>query len=328
MSITVSRRAPSTERGQILVLFTLSIVVIIGVVGLVIDGGSAFAQRRAEQNVADLAALAGATAALNTSGTAADRQVAAENAARATAAANGYVHGTDGVQLTVTSFASGTLNKVQVGVTRPHRNAFVGLLGFPTWDVSVDAEAISSRMANAVKGALPLLFNEEAFPNATCDQSSGTCADKIETYQLPGTGNEDVPQDATQFNWTIFCTASGNPCNANSDGVRDIIEGGGTATTIRINDDIGPLNAGSHTTLFNALEANAIGQTFPVPIVNDEGEMVGFAYFKLVSVEGGSEKVIKGFFVSPIDGSELEYIPTGGEASLDTGAYIAAELTD
>ena len=49
-----------------------------------------------------------------------------------------------------------------------------------------------------------------------------------EVYQLPGTGNEDVPQDATQFNWTIFCTASGNPCNANSNDVRDIINGGGS----------------------------------------------------------------------------------------------------
>ena len=51
-----------------------------------------------------------------------------------------------------------------------------------------------------------------------------------------------LTEDATQFNWTIFCTASGNPCNGNSDGVRDIIDGFGEATTISLNDDIGPLN--------------------------------------------------------------------------------------
>ena len=38
-----------------------------------------------------------------------------------------------------------------------------------------------------------------------------------------------------------------------------------------------------------------------MPIVNDEGEMVGWAYFKLLSAEGGSEKVIRGYFVSPVN---------------------------
>ena len=48
-------------------------LVIIGMVGLVLDGGGAFAQRRSEQNAIDLAALAGANAYLNTSGNAATR---------------------------------------------------------------------------------------------------------------------------------------------------------------------------------------------------------------------------------------------------------------
>jgi uncharacterized membrane protein len=56
------RTRREAERGQILVLFTLAIVAIIGVLGLVLDGGSAFAQRRDEQNVSDLAAMAGADA--------------------------------------------------------------------------------------------------------------------------------------------------------------------------------------------------------------------------------------------------------------------------
>ena len=56
---------PSRSRGQILVLFVLALVAIIAGVGLVIDGGFTFAQRRAEQNAADLAAFAGANALLN-----------------------------------------------------------------------------------------------------------------------------------------------------------------------------------------------------------------------------------------------------------------------
>ena len=56
---------PRAERGQILVIFVLALVAIIAGVGLVIDGGFAFAQRRAEQNAADLGAFAGANALLN-----------------------------------------------------------------------------------------------------------------------------------------------------------------------------------------------------------------------------------------------------------------------
>ena len=54
----MNRHSSSRQRGQILVLFALSLVAIIAAVGLVLDGGSAFAQRRSEQNAADVAALA------------------------------------------------------------------------------------------------------------------------------------------------------------------------------------------------------------------------------------------------------------------------------
>ena len=36
------------QQGQIIVLFTLAVVALIAMVGLVIDGGSAFAQRRGQ----------------------------------------------------------------------------------------------------------------------------------------------------------------------------------------------------------------------------------------------------------------------------------------
>ena len=57
-----SRRRRRDEGGQILVLFALALIAIVGVIGLVLDGGSAFAQRRDEQNASDLASLAGAMA--------------------------------------------------------------------------------------------------------------------------------------------------------------------------------------------------------------------------------------------------------------------------
>jgi len=59
----MTRRTASRTRandGQIIVIFALGLVAMIAMVGLVLDGGSTFAQRRGQQNAADLAALAGA----------------------------------------------------------------------------------------------------------------------------------------------------------------------------------------------------------------------------------------------------------------------------
>lgn len=52
-------RPDPREGGQILVLFTLALVVLILITGLVVDGGNAFLSRRDSQNSADLGALAG-----------------------------------------------------------------------------------------------------------------------------------------------------------------------------------------------------------------------------------------------------------------------------
>ena len=74
--------------GQILVIFALSLVVLIGMTGLALDGGSAFSQRRDQQTAADLAALAGANDYLIN-----NNQAQAIAQARAVAASNGFIDG-------------------------------------------------------------------------------------------------------------------------------------------------------------------------------------------------------------------------------------------
>jgi hypothetical protein len=307
------------ERGQIVILFVLAIFVIVGVVGVVLDGGGAYAMRRQEQSVADLSAMAGATAFLNTPGLWPAKNAAAEAAARAIATQNGFTDGVKDAKVVVRIANAFVASNVTVDLTGVHTNNFAAILGMPTWDVSVTATALASDHPNGAIGAMPLLFNQEAFPGAVCDEEATGCTPEV--YQLPGGGNEDVPQDATQFNWTVFCARGHvNNCNADSRSVDDIINGGGNATTIYVNDDIGPLNAGVHNTLFTDL-ADHIGEAFPVPIVDDAGQMVGFGYFKLLGVEGKSDKVIRGYFVSPINGTKLVVSPTGGDPSLLTGVY-------
>ncbi|TMD03428.1 MAG: hypothetical protein E6J02_13945, partial [Chloroflexi bacterium] len=52
------RTTRNTERGQTLVLVAFSLIVLIGLVGLAVDGGRLFWERRTLQNAVDSAALA------------------------------------------------------------------------------------------------------------------------------------------------------------------------------------------------------------------------------------------------------------------------------
>ena len=313
-------RAPGRERqrGQVMVLFILGIFAIIGMVGLVLDGGSVFAQRRDQQTAADLAAMAGAAAYLNGTGTVDQRKAYAESVAVSVALANGYVEGTNGVDIAFNLNQGSFFNEATVNLKKPHHNNFAAILGMPTWDVGVTATARSTFQANGARGAMPLMFNAEAFPGAICNDAIDTCTPTV--YQLPPPGPTSVPQDATTFNWTVMCTANGNPCNNNANTVGDLIEGQGANTVIYLDDNIDPLNAGSMTDLFDDMEAK-VGLLFPVPIVNDDGTAAGWGYFRLTSIEGAPDKVITGYFVSPVNGEEL--VVNGGHTNgtLFTGAY-------
>ena len=319
----MDRRAPERgQRGQVMVLFLLAIFAIIGMVGLVLDGGSVFAQRRDQQTAADLAAMAGAAAYLNAVGTEEQRVAYAESIAVSVATANGYVEGTNQVDIGFSMNTGAFFTDAVVDLAKPHRNNFAAILGMATWDVGVTATARATWQANGARGAMPLMFNAEAFPGAICNDAIETCTPTV--YQLPAPGSEDVPQDATSFNFTVFCTASGDEddCNIDSNTSSELINGSGANTVVYLDDTIAPLNAGTHTTLFGPDDLEQkVGLMFPVPIVTDDGEAVGWGYFKLVSVEGAPEKVITGYFVSPVNGEEL--VVNGGHkaATLFTGGY-------
>lgn len=285
-----------SDRGQVLALFAISLVAIVGMTGLVIDGGMTYVQRRDQQNTTDAAAMAGAYAYVN-GGTVSD-------AANAAAAANGVTAGADGAVVTVSTAAgAGGGQTVTVSITKPHRNYFAGIMGFSTWDVSTTATAFGG-FPNGAIGAMPLLFNEEAFPH-------GVGPSREMVFNEPGTGDEDVPQDAGQFNWTVYCTAHGNPCNGDSSTVDALINDRGTSTVVDLADAIGPLNAGAHATLFSDL-ARYVGGEFPVSIVNDEGEMQGWAMLHITGSVGGSTKQIRGYFVSPVNVGSLVVVQGAG----------------
>ncbi len=225
-----SRRDP---RGQILIVFLLAIVAIVAAVGLVIDGGFAFAQRRAEQNAADLAALAGANALLNGQD--------ATAAALASSEENNFKDGQDGVTVTVTVAPT----TVQVNITAPHENYFAGVVGQASWDVSVTATALTG-IPTRFMGVAPFILSQEAF-----DPITGLpFIDFTVPYDFTKTtgSGSDAPITVSNMAWTNLGTG-----NVSSNDVKDALDGSAPINAnLLLNQYVGQHNNGVHNTLFDS----------------------------------------------------------------------------
>ena len=155
-----SRRSGS---GQMIVLFAGALTAIILIVGLVIDGGNAFAQRRGVQNSSDFGALAGARIVAEwvggdtNNGTDANVRLAIQNALTANNASttfgspNGPVYVNQNGAIipaagAVGSFVgNGTIPTGAAGVKvssgRNFKTYFLGLMGVGNWDATASATA-------------------------------------------------------------------------------------------------------------------------------------------------------------------------------------------
>jgi Flp pilus assembly protein TadG len=111
------------ERGQILMLVAVLLTGILGLLGLVIDAGHYYAERRQVQNAADQAAQAGALEVLY-GGSAS----AATTAANQNAAANGFNNDGTTNTVTVTTPYNGDLNKVEVVIDDQPKTFFIHVL--------------------------------------------------------------------------------------------------------------------------------------------------------------------------------------------------------
>jgi hypothetical protein len=278
-------------------------------VGLVIDGSSTFAQRRIEQNAADLAAIAGANTYLHESQSGAGNHAAwmatAKAAAAQSAQANGYAHGVSGASVAIPDFEvmqSGY--RVRVNITAPHSNTFARIYGMNSWDVSVGAAAVTGSVDTAV-GAAPWTMSIDAF------------VDGVPKYNDPdnpvdfGESNGDYAESDVDIAWTDF---NGNN-NVNTNEVRQIINGSNVVTaTFGFGEYLGQHNNGNHTALYSDVNQYLAGQTVPVPITgpgpcSDGGQaggcFVGWALFHVVSAQGGSQKDITGYFIGKFTASQL-----------------------
>lgn len=287
-SIAALVRGIADERpsGQILVIFAVSLVALISLTGLALDGGATFSQRRDQQTSADLAALAGANDYLINNN---ESQAVAR--ATAVAASNGFTTGVDGTVVTVGIDTSNGV-EVTVGIDKPHRNSFLALVGMPLWQVSTSASALAG-FPDSAAGAGPFIFSIGAFEN------DGT--PKYQTAIDFGEGNGDVPVSDLDFAWTNFGTG-----NVNTNDVRDIIDGTTTINkTLAYGEYIGQHNNGNHTALYGDVNTHLSGLDVPVAVVDSNGNFMGWATFHVNSASGGSNKHINGYFVSSFESARL-----------------------
>ncbi|MFI5259548.1 MAG: pilus assembly protein TadG-related protein [Candidatus Limnocylindrales bacterium] len=305
------------QRGQMLVVFTLALVAIIAMVGLVIDGGAAYAQRRGEQNAADLAALAGADALIN-----GQSQAQAIIIARNVAASNSYTDGVNGVTVTVTF----PTNLVQVDVQAPHQNYFAGVVGQPTWHVSTTAQAKAlNETPDTAYGAAPFILSNLAFTNNQPQKAftQSGCptnnADGIAGCVFGDGHHGDYPADTGDFAWTLF-GANVNTADVaaymNEIGYLNGISGCSqetiTPVTYTTNDYIGQQNQGNHNGAINQGGACITNVTIAVPITgppispattcNDgshtNGCFYGWAEFYVSGIfKSGNDSHVDGWFI-------------------------------
>lgn len=309
-------------RGQILVIFALALVAITAMVGLVLDGGSAFAQRRDQQNAADLAALAAANDLIVNQGSA-----DWVGTARSIARLNGYEEGVDGATVTVTcrNCPGQALEpaydgvQVRVDITGKHRNAFAGVVGMPTWDVSVTATS-KTGWPDSASGPGPFIVSKKAFDNAG---KATSCTGTSDQCNLEHPVN-DTPVQPTEFVWTNFgydkmCVETGNVDNRD---LQNYMDGqAGFSLTLEFGCYIAQHNKGVMDNIVRRLESLA-PVTFPVPIVDSEGKFVGWASFVLTSATpNGRNGILTGYFLSGLQNQRLDVKSPGFGTAIFGGTY-------
>jgi Flp pilus assembly protein TadG len=295
MSTSASSR--DRDRGQILVIVAVGMVAIIAMVGLVLDGGSAWSQRRSQQNASDLASLAGANTYLLTRS-----EPAALSAALAVAAENGWDDAAADVAIDVSfDYTNGVA--VTVEVTADHENAFGAIVNLRTFEVGTTATALSG-IPDTAEGAAPMIFSVDAF------DSNGNPHPQFANPNSPygfGTVNNHAPDEAGDIAWTNY--GSGN-VNANQ--IKRLLSGEQVVTkTLEFGEYIGQHNNGFQATLFNnpagpcdhpsggSVHTCLAGKDVVVPVVDHNGLFQGWATFHVTHAVGGSAKKVYGYFVSP-----------------------------
>lgn len=213
MSSTTEREK---QRGQVLVIFALTLIVLFLFAALAFDTGMVLLERRDQQNAADAAALAGSRYLPGD-------QVTAESAARSVATDNGFTNGVNSASVVVTFPSTGRI-KVAINSTRP--SIFGSIAGHAGWDVGTSAMAANQ---DGVGAPFSMLSLDPHGCDALLVSGNGS---------VTANGNIQVNSDCAGHamkrtgGGVITVTAAGAACNA----VGGIQSSGGGALNCTANE--------------------------------------------------------------------------------------------
>jgi hypothetical protein len=217
------------EGGQALAAFALILTTLLAGAALAFDAGAMILERRAQQNAADAAAIAGARYV--------DTDTAkARSAAAQIAAANGFVDGQNGTRLNVstppvTGPFGGREDYIEVEIASTRPSIFAGVIGLASSSVSVRAVA-----TNADSGGGP--FSILALDPSVCDAMIVSGNGSLVAY-----GNIQVNSNCTngalrrQGGGNIVVDVPGGACNVTG----TIRDGGGQGLIVCLKNEGAPV---------------------------------------------------------------------------------------
>ena len=109
------------------------------------------------------------------------------------------------------------------------------------------------------------------------------------------------PDVQLDFAWTNYGTG-----NVNTSEVDDIISGASSIDQeLDYGEYIGQNNNGNHTALFQDVDTYLQGLDMPAAVVDHNGNFMGWAMFHVTSASAGSDKHIRGYFMSSFTSARL-----------------------
>jgi Flp pilus assembly protein TadG len=201
---------PQEERGQVIVLMVLMMVVLLGFAALVVDVGYAYYAHRSLQSSADAAALAGAQELPNaTQAEAIARQYSSSAGNKNNKGNINDVTTTVTTKCVVSLGGCAPMNAVVVLEQAPTKTFFAGLLGLPSF--TIKAKATASMRGGTPKPAHVMIVLDRTGSMATACTAGGTKLDCAKSGINAFLGAMDPAYD--QVGLVAFAPHSGNVCN-------------------------------------------------------------------------------------------------------------------
>lgn len=284
--MTSQNRTHPSERGQTLIIIAIALIGLVGLAGLVIDGGNVFLDRRKAQNAADSAALAAALARIR--GEQNYMTVAINSAAQ-----NGYNN--DGVSNTVLVQVppangphAGDIEYIQVVIVSHVRTYISTVIGRS--EIINKVDAVSRSKPSEQKQ----LLNGTALVSLASDSN---CSNK-RAFWIKGNANLDISGGG------IFVNSNNQNCALTQNGNGSIhITGGGSINVV------GGATLEKPQLLAPNISIGAVAYGYPPPF-----------FLPNVDCEGNTAEISEdGTSMSP--GTWDDSFPPEGVTTLEPGIY-------